>query len=198
MSLSRAGALAACAVVLGAAAPVTDPDWPCVQRLVPTLSASSLWTGPVPATDWTADAPVAALVAETSPRDAPADESAAKLTAFLASHPPAEQVAETFTGLVERTNAQRAEVIERLRATGRRQRELADRTTKASAELRALPADAPDAPDAQRQEIVDRRLLLIREYQSIDRTIQYACDVPVQLERRLGRFAQILQEGLPK
>jgi hypothetical protein len=181
-------ALAAVALLLCAAAPVSDPDWPCVQRLVPTLSASSLWAGPPPAADWKADADVASLVDETAPRDVPVEDAAGKLQAFAQAHP--EQAGEAFAGLADRINAQRSEVIDHLREIGRRQRDLADRASRSTVELHALPADA--APE-QRQEVVDRRALLIREYQSIDRTLQYACDVPVQLERRLGRFAQVLQ-----
>ncbi|MFC7556923.1 hypothetical protein ACFQU7_39010 [Pseudoroseomonas wenyumeiae] len=30
------------------AATAADPDWPCVQRLVPNLTAAGVWSGPVP------------------------------------------------------------------------------------------------------------------------------------------------------
>ena len=49
---------------------------------------------------------------------------------------------------------------------------------------------------AQREEVVSRRAFLIREYEEIDRTIRYACEVPVQMEAKLGVLAQTLQRGL--
>src|SRR4051812_12032042 len=50
--------LLACLLATVAAAPA-DPDWPCVQRLVPTLTAATLWAGPAPKGDWHADKEVA-------------------------------------------------------------------------------------------------------------------------------------------
>ena len=75
----------------------------------------------------------------------------------------------------------------------RRQRALTELVSKITAELRALPADAPST---QREEIVGRRAFLIREYEEIERTIRYACEVPVQMEAKLGTLAQALQRGL--
>jgi len=98
-----------------------------------------------------------------------------------------------FAGLVDETNGQRAEVIDRLRGVARRQRSLTELVSKITAELRALP---PDAPAAQREEVVGRRAFLIREYEEIERTIRYACEVPVQMEAKLGALAQALQRGL--
>jgi hypothetical protein len=182
------------ALALVAAAPVPDPDWPCVQRLVPTLTAGGLWPGLDTALDWHSDPRIEAIVADIAPRNRPTDESLAKLNAFVATRPSGEALAEMFTGLVEQTNLQRTQVIERLRGIGHRQRKLAETTAAASAELRALDGGASEE---KRQEIVDRRTLLIREYEAIDRTIRYACEVPVELEARLGRFAQVLRRGMP-
>jgi hypothetical protein len=40
-------------------------------------------------------------------------------------------------------------------------------------------------------------VFVIRQYEEVERTIRYACEVPVQLEARLGLFAQALQGALP-
>jgi hypothetical protein len=179
-----------------AAPPTQDPDWPCVQRLVPMLSAGSYWNGNPPAAndDWHSHKAVAALVEEVAPRDAPADQGAAKLRAFAASLPPQERSTTlplVFAGLVDETNRQRSEIIDSLRALSRRQRALGDIVARVTAELRALPADA--AAD-KRAEVVQRRDFLIRQFEEINRTTRYACEVPVQLGARLGTFAQALQQ----
>ena len=185
------------ALAVGAAGPPpADPDWPCVQRLVPTLTAGTIWAGHEGAGDWRADPQVAAAVADAAPRSRPVPQAVARLDAYAATVPPAERPAALsllFAGLVDETNRQRAEVIERLRGIARRQRSLTEVTGRVSAELRALP---PDAPAAVREEVVQRRTFLIREYEEIERTIRYACEVPGALEARLGSFAQALQRDL--
>ena len=191
--IARLGLLA---LALGAAGPPGDPDWPCVQRLVPRLTAATIWGGHDAAGDWRADPQVAAVVAAVAPRGVPAQDGARQVEQFMAALPGAERPARSallFAGLVDETNGQRAEVIDRLRATARRQRALTELTSKVTAELRALPADAPAA---QREEVTSRRAFLIREYEDIERTIRYACEVPVQMESKLGVLAQALQRRL--
>ena len=65
--------------------------------------------------------------------------------------------------------------------------------TRVTAELRALP---DGAPADQRQEVATRRDFLIRSYEEVGRTVRYACEVPVQLEARLGAYAHTLQSEL--
>ena len=185
------------ALALGAAGPPPgDPDWPCAQRLVPKLTAATIWGGHEAAGDWRADPQVTAVVAAVAPRGVSAQDGAGQVERFMATLPGAERPARSallFAGLVDETNGQRAQVIERLRATARRQRSLTELTSKITAELRALPADAPAA---QREEVTSRRAFLIREYEDIERTIRFACEVPVRMESKLGALAQALQRGL--
>ena len=191
--------LGACALLLGAAgpAPGADPDWPCVQRLVLTVTLGSLWSGPPPSGDWRQDPAVAALVAAVAPRNRPVEAGTTKLEAFIATVPLPERPAKlalVSAGLVDETNAQRTQAIERLRDVARRQRGLTEATTRVTAELRAAPKDAPAG---MREEIVGRRAMMIREYEEVGRVIGYSCEVPVLLESRLGQFLQALQRGLP-
>ena len=187
----------AVALALGAAGPApADPDWPCVQRLVPTLTAGTIWAGHESKGDWRANPPVAAVVGQAAPRSRRLPDAVAALDTFAAAVPASERPAalsQVFAGLVDETNRQRGDVIENLRGTARRQRSLTEITSGVTAELRALPADAPAA---RREEIMQRRTFLIREYEEIERTIRYACEVPGALEARLGSFAQALQRDM--
>ena len=196
MTPSRVMLLGVFALAIGAAGPPADPDWPCMQRLVPTLTASTLWGGHDAAGDWRADPAVAAVVAAVAPRGVSAADGTARLDQFVATVPAADRPAvsaQVFAGLVDETNVQRSQVIDRLRDIARRQRTLTELTSRVTVDLRALPADAPAA---QREEIVSRRGFLIREYEQIERTIRYACEAPVQMEQKLGVLAQALQRGL--
>ena len=192
----RAPSLLIAALLLGAAGPPADPDWPCVQRLVPTLTPGTLWGGHDPAGDWRQDPGVVAIVRATSPRGVSAEAAAAKLSAYASTLPipeRSEKLAELFAGMVDETNAQRSVIIDRLRTITRRQRLLADTSSRVSAELAALPADTPAA---QRTEVAQRRVLINREYEEVERTIRYACEAPVAMEAKLGTLARSLQSSL--
>ena len=188
-------ALAANAV---AAPPAADPDWPCQQRLVPHLSPATYWTGPAPpaGVDWHADPKLSALIEAISPRDVPTEDGIAKLTAFAHSLPAAERaksVSLAFTALVEQTNEERDAVIARLKSLGARQRSLATRIESDEAALQAIPADASGDQAAERAGITERHDLLVRSYHDIGETIRYACQVPSDLDARLGAYARALQ-----
>ncbi len=100
------------------------------------------------------------------------------------------EAALAFAGLVDEANRERGAVIERIEALTRRQRELAAIIGHVTDELDALK---PDADQAQRDEIVERRGFLIRQFEDIQRTTRYACEVPVAIEARLGAYARALQ-----
>jgi hypothetical protein len=87
-------------------------------------------------------------------------------------------------------------VIVRLKGLGRRQQSLSELVDKVTDESQRAPPDA-SGPDAERRtEIEQRRTFLIRAFQQTQRTLQYACQAPTDLEARLGRFARTLQEKL--
>lgn len=180
-----------------AAIPGQNPDWPCQQRFVPALTAGTFWNGPLPAgPDWHANPRVAALVAETAPRDVPRDEARAKLAAFVKRLNPAEKRTLPpllFVGIVDETNRQRGAIIESIEDLTRRQRELGDLVAKIAAELQAIPPDAQGDAASRRVEIVQRRDFVIRSFEETQRTMRYACEVPVELEARLGDDAKALQ-----
>lgn len=192
----RAPSVLIAALLLCAAGPPPDPDWPCVQRLVPTLTPGTLWGGHDPAGDWRQDPGVVAVVRAVSPRAVPAEAAAAQVSAYASTVPMSERpekLAELFAGLVEETNVQRTGIIDRLRAITRSQKLLAATSSRVGAELAALPVDAPAT---QRSEVVERRLMINREYEEVERTIRYACETPVAMEAKLGTLARALQRSL--
>lgn len=196
----RALLILACALsfaVSAQAAPPTDPDWPCQQRLVPHLAAATYWTGPAPpaGADWHADQRLSALIEEISSRDVATEDGIAKLTAFARSLPAAERARTlplAFTALVEQTNEERDTVIAQLKTLGARQRSLAKRIESDEAALQATPADAGGDAAAERAGIAERHDLLVRSYHDIGESVRYACQVPTDLDARLGAYARAL------
>jgi hypothetical protein len=197
--VNRSVALLAAAALVAAAGPSpgADPDWPCVQRLVPRVAAAALWPGPLPDDgDWRAERDVAALVARVSPRSVPEGDGVAAIEGFAA---PLDAAARrrllplAFAGVLEETNKQRDGLIEQIRRFARRQRDLAEGVRRLEAELRAMPTDA----GAAWTELEQRHAFAAKSFTDAERTMRYACEAPVRLEGRLGAYARALAAALP-
>jgi hypothetical protein len=193
-------AAASCGVA--APRPGDSPDWPCQQRLVPTIGAATFWSTPgiETAGDWKTEPRVAELVRQISPRSVSAAQGEAVISALVetlgAGESKQQLLTLVFAGLLEETNRARSEVIARLGELGHRQREMASIASRAGEELRAVPADATGEEAARRADLEQRFAFVTRAFESTQRTMRYACEVPVQLEARLGRYARFLQSHL--
>lgn len=199
--MRTAGLALSAALVLatpGQAARGDDPDWPCVQRLVPQLDAGSLWPGEAPPEGlaWQAVPEVAALVARIAPRAVAEEDGLQAIREFAA---PLDDAARQrllplgFAGLLEETNRQRAGLIDQIKAFAQRQRALALLANRLVAERDALPPASPAGAEAEQ-----RRFFAVKSFQDAERTLRYVCELPVRLEARLGRYARALEEALPR
>src|SRR5581483_9072910 len=180
-----------------AAMPGDDPDWPCRQRLVPSITAAAVWQGPAldAGEDWRREPRVAALIARITPRQVSAADGEAAIKAFLDDIDGAARVhlvRLAAAGLLDETNRQRAGVIARIKQFAQRQRSIADVVAQLTAELRAMPAGATDDAAAQRAELEQRRTFTSRAFQEAERTVRYACETPGALESRLGSYLRAL------
>jgi hypothetical protein len=197
-----AAALASAASQSSAAGRSADPDWPCVQRLVPRLSAGLFWTGPGidNTTQWQKEPNVVALVEKITPRKVTADQGKDAIGAFVqgAGEDKPRLLALAFAGLLEETNRQRSELIARIQDFARRQRDLADIASRAGEELSKIPPDATGDDAERRKDLEQRRQYVSLAFQESQRTVRYACEAPVQLESRLGEYARALQAALPQ
>jgi hypothetical protein len=178
-----------------------DPDWPCPQRLVPSITAAAVWHGPeLDATgDWRAEPRVAALVDHIAPRRVPANEGEAAIKVFLDESAAGERerlVTLAVAGLLEETNRARTDLIDRIKQFTRRQRDISEIVARITAELRALPPDAQGEEAERRAELEQRRTFTSRAFQEAQRTVRFACEAPLQLEARLGTYMRALQDGL--
>ena len=177
-----------------------DPDWPCQQRLVPMLSAGLFWSGPeIPAdADWRREKDVADLVAKVTSRNVTPEQGQAMIQQFVSGlgENRRELVALAFAGLLEETNRQRGEVISQLKSLGRRQRDLAAAAGAIGDRLRTMPNGATAEDAARRTDLEQRRMYAIRSFEAAQQTVRYACEIPVQLEGRLGAYARALEAAL--
>ena len=100
-----------------------------------------------------------------------------------------------FQGLLEETDRERTALIEELKDIGRRQRDLADLVAKLAVELNAIPTDAQGEAAAKRTDLQQRHDFTARNFEEIQRTIRYVCEVPVAHDARLGAWARALEEA---
>ena len=182
-----------------AAPPAQDPNWPCQQRLVPHLSAAAYWNGPPLDNigDWHADPAVADLVRRLAPRRVSTEDGLKEIDAFTRSLTGDRQrrLALAFEGLLEESDRARADLIDKLKEIGRRQRELADLVSRLAAELDAIPANATGEAAARRIDLQQRHDFTARNFEETQHTIRYACETPVALDARLGAWAHALQQA---
>lgn len=196
------GALACLLPVAAGAAPRnSDPDWPCQQALVPQIAAAMIWAGPSidGIGDWHQQPEVAALVDRAAPRTVSREQGEAAIDDFTKglSGDRNHLITLAFAGLLDETNRERGEVIERIKELAQRQRSLADIIARLTAQLDSAPAPKPgETPSPERTELDERWTFTQRSYTSLQQTMRYACEVPGQLDARLGAYARALQAAL--
>lgn len=97
------------------AQPKADPDWPCVQRKVSTLSPGTVWTGPdlEAAGPWGDDYEAASLAQKIASRRTELGEVDPLLDEFVAKagDEKAKRLTRVFAGVFEVVNNERNRVI---------------------------------------------------------------------------------------
>jgi hypothetical protein len=186
-----------------AAGDPANPDWPCVQRKVPSISAGVVWGGPEIRNEdrrWEEQSDIADLVRRISSRRMPLEEAFAAIDSFAATLGAArnERLTLLFTGLLQTINAERSELMRGIERYTRRQRELAAKINAERAELDALKARANPGeeqnamiPDLEKAFEWDTRVF--RERQE---SLSYVCESPVLLEQRLFSLARHVESLL--
>lgn len=191
------GVLSLCADAVAAG---PDPNWPCQQPLVPQVTASMVWSGPPIDNigDWHAEPSVTALVERIAPRNVSVKDGEAAIEVFLKDLQGDRKrlVTLAFAGLLEETNGQRSEVISRIKDLAERQRNLSDLVNRLSVQVGALPPDEQRDPSPQHKDLVDRWTFTSRAYRQTQQTMRYACEIPGQIDARLGTYARALAAGL--
>jgi len=175
------------------------PDWPCVQAKVPDLSIAAMWDGPSieqAQKVWQDDPTIKNIVARLAARRTPIEEAQKSIEDFLAGA--ASKVDKgllLFAGLFETLNRQRTEVMAGLERLQRRQRELADRI-RADASVQHELQDKPQQDQAKIDELGTRIEWSTRVFDDRRKSVRYACEVPVIIERRLFAIARTIRQRM--
>ena len=175
----------------------SDPDWPCIQRKVPSLSVGQMWSGPPAEGDWREDPEIARLAPVMAARRTSLDEVrtlAETYAATLAPEARPGRMALLFTGVLDRIDGERHVVMNGISRYAHNQVTLSEAVKEKETALAALKA-APD-PDLDKvEEAQDHLNWDIRIYRDRVQSLTYVCETPVLLEQRAFAIARILADA---
>src|SRR5262245_66352431 len=146
-SNAAVGLFAASIIAIGGtsalAADPANPDWPCIQRKVATLTSAQMWDGPAvdDLTGWRDNEDMSKLIAVLVSRRVPLEQAAASITQFAAAQPQDkrdEALKLLFAGLLSTVNTDRATVMNGIERFQRRQKARAAEIERQDAMLRQL------------------------------------------------------------
>jgi hypothetical protein len=186
-----------------AASDPANPDWPCVQRKVPSISAGAVWGGPEIRNEdrsWEEQPDIADLVRRISSRRMPLEEAFAAIDSFATASGADRNGRLTllFTGMLQTVNAERLELMQGIERYTRRQRELAAKINAERAELDALRAreDPGGHETAKIQDLQKAFEWDTRVFRERQESLAFVCESPVLLEQRLFALARHVESLL--
>ncbi len=194
--IALAGAVIFYAGAAGAAAS-EDPDWPCVQRLMPEISPATVWGGP-PLDDaapaWRETPAIRDLVAAIASRRTALEDGEKAVAAFAGTLGAEKDAMLTlvFAGLFTTINQERSRLISGIKRYARGQRRLASRIRQLTADLGRAPADGTPEGAARRRQLRERQVWDTRIFEERERSLKALCEQPVLLEQRLFILARAI------
>jgi hypothetical protein len=201
------GLVAASIIVLAAprahAADAANPDWPCVQRKVVTLTSAQMWDGPPvdDLTSWGEDEELRKLVAILASRRVPLEEAAAAIARFAEGRPADKRddaLKLLFAGLLSVINSDRAVVMSGIERFQQRQKGRAAEIERQGAVIRQLKERAAGDEKARAELTVaeERYNWDVRVFSERQQSLPLACEVPVLLEQRLFELGREIRSRM--
>jgi hypothetical protein len=202
------GLLAAGIIALGAppartAADADNPDWPCVQRKVATLTSAQMWDGPPvdDLTQWLDDDEIVKLIPVLASRRVALEQAAQAIAQFAAAQPPDrrdEALKLLFAGLLDTLNSDRASVIGGIERFQRRQKARAAEIERQGAVLRQLRERAASDATARAELAAaeERYAWDVRVFTERQQSLPLACEVPVLIEQRLFELGRAIRSHM--
>lgn len=180
-----------------ATAQEADPDWPCVQRLLPEIAGGMIWPGPPLEEDQTLqqDKVLETLAGELAARRVPIEEAERQVENFAAAVTNAEKAARLthlFSATLEIINSDRASIINGIKKFSKGQRGLADKINAKNQEIESI----------DRSELLKRDTAMaerdwdIRIFEDRRQSLTYLCEQPVLLEQRAFTLARAIAGNL--
>lgn len=220
--------LLSCTVTGGIAhAQTADPEWPCVQRLVPDVSPAVMWPLPVEQdmhSRWKQDAvirPLAERLGDLPAYTAAEQEAVKSFAQRIPDEQRETQLSLLAVGILDVTNGIRRDYINGIKRYTRQQIAIADQIGETLNSISSLedssqgsPGDSPDSspdgtdarspdmpvsgePDPRREEMMSTLKWHERIYDQREHAIRTLCEQPVELEETLSDVLRDLAQYLP-
>ena len=188
------------ALLPASAADKRYPDWPCRQLKVPVLSPAAIWTGPSIegiGNAWEETPGLPDLVAHLAARRTPMDEAEKAIADYLTGTPAEkrEKGKLLFAGLLETLNGERTQVMNGLERASRKQKGVAENIREVAAKFHELQ-DAPNPDQAQIEDLGRQIEWRTRIFDERRKTMNFACEVPIDIEQRLFGLARAIERLL--
>jgi hypothetical protein len=185
------------------AADPANPDWPCVQHKVPTLTSVQMWDGPAvdDLTQWRDNEEMKKLIAVLASRRVPLEEAAAAIARFADAQPPDKRdraLELLFAGLLSTVNNDRAVVMSGIERFQKRQKARAAEIERQGAVLRQLK-DRAESDEKARSELAaaqERYDWDVRVFTERQQSLPIACEVPVLIEQRLFELGREIRSRM--
>jgi hypothetical protein len=192
--------LCVCLPPVSNAADPRYPDWPCAQAKVPEISVVAVWDGPPieqAAASWQIEPELRELVARLAARRTAMEEAQTRIAQFLTGDAAAkaDKGKLLFAGLFETLNGERGAVMSGLERLARSEKELAERIRSDTSAMHELQ-DAPSPDQAMIDEFASRIEWNLRIFEDRRKSIRYACEVPVIIEKRLFALSRAIQQTM--
>jgi hypothetical protein len=173
-----------------------DPDWPCVQRLVPEIAPAVIWSGPpLDAVDGAASPLIDQLAVELAARRVPIEDAATQVEKFaqtLNDDQKQEELTQLFARTLAIINHDRTSIIKGIKKYARGERALAETILEKNERLSKLAADQV----VERDTLIAERDWDVRIYDDRRSSLSYLCEQPVLLEQRAFALARTIVSHL--
>jgi hypothetical protein len=201
------GMVAAGIIMLGAprafAADPANPDWPCVQRKVRTLTSAQMWDGGAveDLTQWRDNEEITKLVAVLASRRVPLAQAAAAISHFAGGQPQERRddaLKLLLAGLLDTINSDRAVVMSGIERFQQRQKARAAEIERQGVVLRQLKEQraSDEKARAALAAAEERYNWDVRVFSERQQSLPLACEVPVLIEQRLFELAREIRSHM--
>jgi hypothetical protein len=174
-----------------------NPDWPCIQHKVPTLTSAQMWDGPVVDDEeaWRDNEEIVKLIPTLASRRVPMEQAAAAIEGFAAAQPKDkrdEALKQLFAGLLRTVNVDRAVVMSGIERFQKRQKARAEAIQRQGEALRRLrkQGETDEKARAEATTAEERYNWDVRIFTERQQSLPLACEVPVLIEQRLFELAR--------